>query len=75
MDMIVANSLRMEGAGFGADTNVVTVITRDGIKELEKMPKSQVAHRILDRIFGGDEGSRDHERDPVNAGNRERKDC
>ena len=75
VDMIVANSLRMEGAGFGADTNVVTVITRDGIKELEKMPKSQVAHRILDRIFGGDEGSRDHERDPVNAGNRERKDC
>ena len=75
VDMIVANSLRMEGAGFGADTNVVTVITRDGIKELEKMPKSQVAHRILDRIFGADEGSRDHERDPVNAGNRERKDC
>ncbi len=52
VDMIVANSLRVEGAGFGTDTNVVTMITQDGVCELEKMAKSEVAHRILDRIFG-----------------------
>lgn len=50
IDMIVANNLRTEGAGFGTDTNVVTLITRDGVQELEKMSKLQVAHRILDRI-------------------------
>lgn len=52
VDMIVANSLRVEGAGFGADTNVVTIITRDEVKPLEKMAKSEVAHEILDKIFG-----------------------
>lgn len=52
IDMIVANNLRTEGAGFGTDTNVVTLITRDSIQELEKMSKAQVAHRILDRIVG-----------------------
>ena len=52
VDMIVANSLRMEGAGFGTDTNVVTMITKDEVQEWEKMTKSEVAHRILDRIFG-----------------------
>ncbi len=51
VDMIVANSLRVEGAGFGADTNVVTMITKDGARELPKMAKSEVAHRILDYIF------------------------
>ncbi|MCI8957913.1 MAG: bifunctional phosphopantothenoylcysteine decarboxylase/phosphopantothenate--cysteine ligase CoaBC [Lachnospiraceae bacterium] len=50
IDMIVANNLRTEGAGFGTDTNVVTLITGEGIQELEKMSKLQVAHRILDRI-------------------------
>ncbi len=52
VDMIVANSLRVEGAGFGTDTNVVTMITKDEVQEWEKMTKSEVAHRILDRIFG-----------------------
>ena len=52
VDMIVANSLRVEGAGFGTDTNVVTLITRQGVKELEKMSKDNVAHKILDEIFG-----------------------
>ena len=56
VDMIVANSLRVEGAGFGADTNVVTLITKEGAEELEKMPKAEVAHRILDRIFGTGKG-------------------
>jgi phosphopantothenoylcysteine decarboxylase/phosphopantothenate--cysteine ligase len=52
IDMIVANNLKVEGAGFGTDTNVVTFITKDGIEELEKMSKTEVAHRLLDRIFG-----------------------
>lgn len=51
IDMVVANNLKVEGAGFGTDTNVVTMITKDGEEELEKMSKDQVAHRILDRIF------------------------
>lgn len=49
-DMICANSLRREGAGFGTDTNVLTLLTRDGTQELELMSKEQVAHRILDRL-------------------------
>lgn len=51
-DMIVANSLRTAGAGFGTDTNVVTVITADSCEELPLMGKDQAAHAILDRIFG-----------------------
>jgi len=51
IDMIVANNLKVDGAGFGTDTNVVTVITRDGTEELGKMSKDEVAHRLLDRIF------------------------
>ncbi len=50
IDMIAANNLKVEGAGFGTDTNVVTLITREGIEELEKMTKAEVAHRLLDRI-------------------------
>lgn len=49
-DMIVANNLNVEGAGFGVDTNVVTLITKDDVLELEKMTKEQVADAILDRI-------------------------
>ena len=52
VDMIVANNLKTDGAGFGTDTNVVTIITRDGEEELAKMSKDQVAHVLLDRIFG-----------------------
>lgn len=51
IDLIVANNLRTAGAGFGTDTNVVTVITKDGTEELELMTKDEVAHRLLDRIF------------------------
>ncbi len=50
-DMICANSLRTEGAGFGTDTNVLTLITRDREIELEKMSKEDAAHRILDVIL------------------------
>lgn len=53
VDMIVANSLRTAGAGFGTDTNLVTVITKDGAEELEMMSKDQVAHELLNRIFDG----------------------
>lgn len=51
IDMIVANNLKVKGAGFGTDTNVVTIITKDGIEELEMMSKTEVAQRLLDRIF------------------------
>lgn len=51
LDMIVANSLRVEGAGFGGDTNVVTVITEDEEVSLGKMTKEETASKILDRIM------------------------
>ncbi|MBD9075728.1 MAG: bifunctional phosphopantothenoylcysteine decarboxylase/phosphopantothenate--cysteine ligase CoaBC, partial [Clostridium sp.] len=50
IDMIVANNLKTEGAGFGTDTNVVTLITKEGQTELPKMTKQEVAHRLLDEI-------------------------
>ena len=50
-DMICANSLRREGAGFGTDTNVLTLLTRDAAQELELMSKEQAAHRILDALL------------------------
>lgn len=49
-DMIAANCLKTEGAGFGVDTNVLTLFTKDGELELEKMTKDEAAHRILDEI-------------------------
>ena len=48
VDMIVANSLKTEGAGFGTDTNVVTLIKKDGKTELPIMSKTDVAMKILD---------------------------
>lgn len=50
LDMIVANNLKTQGAGFGVETNVVTLITRDGIQELPLMGKDAVAERLLDEI-------------------------
>lgn len=50
-DMIVANNLRMDGAGFGTDTNIVTLITKERIMELEKMTKEEAADRIMDEIL------------------------
>lgn len=49
-DMIVANNLRTEGAGFAGDTNVITMITRDDVKELPIMTKDEDAEEILDMI-------------------------
>lgn len=51
-DMIVANNLKQEGAGFGTDTNIVTLITRDGCRELPVMSKEDVAKHIMDTIQG-----------------------
>lgn len=50
-DMIVANNLRTEGAGFGTDTNVVTLITATECRELELMSKDEVARAIVDAII------------------------
>lgn len=49
-DMICANSLRKAGAGFGVDTNVITLITKDDCRELPMMSKEDAAHEILDQI-------------------------
>lgn len=47
-DLICANSLRTAGAGFGVDTNVLTLITVEEEQELELMSKEEAAHRVLD---------------------------
>lgn len=51
LDVIVANNLKVEGAGFGTDTNVVTFITKDEVKELPLMDKAEVADCILDYLL------------------------
>lgn len=48
VDMICANNLKVAGAGFGVDTNVITLITADGAEELPLMSKEAAANRILD---------------------------
>lgn len=51
LDMIVANNLKVSGAGFGTDTNIVTMITKETEIELEIMSKDDVAGCILDEIL------------------------
>lgn len=51
VDMIVANNLKVKGAGFGTDTNVVTFITKEECVELELMSKQEVAGSIVDYIL------------------------
>lgn len=51
LDMIIANDITEEGAGFGKDTNIVTVITENGEERLPQMPKTELAHEIWDRIL------------------------
>lgn len=57
-DMIVANNVQVEGAGFGTDTNIVTIFKRDGsFLELPKMSKKDVAQKILEeaaKLMKGD---------------------
>ena len=50
LDMIVANNLKTPGAGFGVDTNVVTLITPEGAEPLPLLTKDEVAMRIADAI-------------------------
>lgn len=54
VDMIAANNLKVEGAGFGTNTNVITIITRNKITELPIMSKREAADRILDEIMGNE---------------------
>ena len=51
IDMIVANNLKQEGAGFGPDTNVVTLLTKEETRELPLLSKEEVADRLLDHIL------------------------
>ena len=51
LDMIAANSLKVEGAGFGVDTNVITLITKDDMIKLPLMSKAEVAGEILSQIL------------------------
>jgi phosphopantothenoylcysteine decarboxylase / phosphopantothenate---cysteine ligase len=53
LDLVVANDVTQEGAGFEADTNIVTILFADGRrKPLERMSKLDVAHRVLDEVVG-----------------------
>ncbi len=51
LDMIIANNLRMEGAGFGTDTNIVSVVTPDHVTNLQLMSKDRVAETVFDSIL------------------------
>ncbi|SDB19339.1 bifunctional phosphopantothenoylcysteine decarboxylase/phosphopantothenate--cysteine ligase CoaBC [Eubacterium oxidoreducens] len=50
LDMIVANNLKQEGAGFATDTNVLTLISKDSVTPLSLMSKEEAAHKLLDEI-------------------------
>ncbi|MBQ2758762.1 MAG: phosphopantothenoylcysteine decarboxylase, partial [Clostridia bacterium] len=50
-DMICANSLRAQGAGFATDTNIITLITKNAETQLPMLSKIEAAHRILTEIF------------------------
>lgn len=56
LDLIAANNVKVAGAGFGTDTNVVTLITKTEIKELELMSKADVSVQIVDEILRIREG-------------------
>lgn len=51
LDMIVANNLKVEGAGFGTDTNVITILTEEKELELPQVSKEEAANRILDELI------------------------
>ena len=59
VDMIAANNLKVEGAGFGVDTNLLTLITKDGLDELPLVTKEEAADLLLDRILKRMEEARD----------------
>lgn len=49
-DIIIANNVSQEGAGFNVDTNIITIVSREETKEFDKMDKKDVANRILDEL-------------------------
>lgn len=51
LDMIAANNLKEPGAGFGTDTNILTLITREGTKQLDLMSKEEAANQLLDELL------------------------
>lgn len=51
LDMICANNLRVEGAGFGTETNVITLITNDSVTQLPLMSKEEAADRIFTQLL------------------------
>ena len=51
LDMIAANNLKVKGAGFGVDTNVITLLTKKSCKEFPVLTKEEVADKILDEIL------------------------
>ena len=52
LDLLVANDVSQAGAGFDSDTNIVTILTRDGHQlQLDKRTKAEVAHEILNQIL------------------------
>ena len=51
IDMVVANNLKVAGSGFGTDTNVVTMISKQEEIQLELLSKAEVAHKVLDQIL------------------------
>jgi phosphopantothenoylcysteine decarboxylase/phosphopantothenate--cysteine ligase len=50
LDFIVANDITVAGSGFGADTNKVSIVSREGVENLPMMPKYDVAIEILNRV-------------------------
>lgn len=51
VDYIIANDLKMSGAGFNVDTNIASVVSKDGVDQLEKMTKQELANKILDLLY------------------------
>ena len=51
LDLVVANDITKEGAGFNTDTNIATILTRGGETEIPLMPKRELADKILDEIL------------------------
>ncbi len=51
LDLIAANNLKQEGAGFGTDTNVLTLISEEGEKQLARMSKEEAACCLLDELM------------------------
>lgn len=51
LDLIAANNVKVEGAGFGVDTNVLTLISPDGVRKLPLLSKDEAANALLDEIL------------------------